>query len=606
MSKKTPSARNTKTRIPIVNFDRCQPATCGHVCVKVCPLHKKSTSKVIYPDKVTKKARINTKKCVACGICVNVCPTHAISMVGLPVELKERPIHQYDENAFRLYGLPFLAKGKVAGLIGANGIGKTTVLNILSGGLVPNGGEYTRTDLNLKFVVNNIDLSINRAYFRNLANNRVKISYKEQVLSKYLGEKGTLKEILSQGDELGKEKDIIKDLQLENFIDKQFSKLSGGERQRFAIATSLIKDADLYLIDEPGNFLDVKQRLKLSKLFQELADLDKIVLVVEHDIAILDYLSDQIQALWGTPHAFGVVSGVKAVKNGINSYLTGRLKEENITFRSKAISFLRVVKERRWDTIPVYVRFTTLWKTFDDFKLKVSPGEVHKGETLVIIGENGTGKTTFVKMLAGVLKPNRGSANVMAQVSYKPQFITRDYKGTVNEFITNYSGRYTGEQVLKQTFYQPLGIEHLFDKQIADLSGGELQRVFIAACLTKRADLYLIDEPAAFLDVEERIKVARIIRNAASLYNASVIAIEHDMQLADVLGDRVMLFLGEPGKFGYTIGPLGKRDGMNEFLRTLDITFRRDSETGRARINKRGSKIDREQRESGEFFFDKR
>ncbi|MHA1221198.1 MAG: hypothetical protein ACTSQB_05650, partial [Candidatus Heimdallarchaeota archaeon] len=58
MSKKIPSARNTKTRIPIVNFDRCQPATCGHVCMKVCPLHKKSTSKVIYPDKVTKKARI--------------------------------------------------------------------------------------------------------------------------------------------------------------------------------------------------------------------------------------------------------------------------------------------------------------------------------------------------------------------------------------------------------------------------------------------------------------------------------------------------------------------------------------------------------------------
>ncbi|NHJ85506.1 MAG: ATP-binding cassette domain-containing protein, partial [Asgard group archaeon] len=259
----------------------------------------------------------------------------------------------------------------------------------------------------------------------------------------------------------------------------------------------------------------------------------------------------------------------------------------------------------RWDTIPVYVKFTTLWKSFNDFKLKVSPGEVHEGETIVIIGENGIGKTTFVKMLAGVLKPDRGSANVMAQVSYKPQFITRNYDGTVDEFITNYSGRYTGEQTLKQTFYQPLGIEHLFDKRIADLSGGELQRVFIGACLTKRADLYLIDEPAAFLDVEERIKVARIIRNAASIYNASVIAIEHDMQLVDVLGDRVMLFLGEPGKRGYTVGPLGKRDGMNQFLKTLDITFRRDSETGRARINKHGSKIDREQRESGEFFFER-
>jgi len=193
----------------------------------------------------------------------------------------------------------------------------------------------------------------------------------------------------------------------------------------------------------------------------------------------------------------------------------------------------------------------------------------------------------------------------MAQVSYKPQFITRNYKGTVDEFISNYSGRFTGEPILKQNFYQPLGIEHLFDKPISALSGGELQRVFIAACLSKRADLYLIDEPAAFLDVEERMKAARIIRNAASLYNASVIAIEHDMQLADILGDRVMLFLGEPGKRGHTIGPIGRRDGMNEFLKTLDITFRRDAETGRARINKGGSKLDREQRKNGDFFFER-
>ena len=603
MSNNTPSKRATKTRIPIVNFDRCQPATCGHACVKICPLNKKA--KVVYADSVTKKARINSKKCIACGICVNKCPTHAISMVGLPVELKEEPIHQFGENSFRLYGLPFLVKGKVTGLIGANGIGKTTVMEILSGKLVPNGGIYQLENLDLNYVLSNIQLSVQKAYFRSLKDNRVKISYKEQVLSKYLEEKRTILEILEREDEFGRAKKLIKELQLEGFLDREFKFLSGGERQRFAIAVALCKDADVYLIDEPGNFLDIKQRLKLAILFNRLAKQDKTVLVVEHDITILDYLSDQIQALWGTPHAFGVVSGVKGVKGGINAYLTGHLKEENITFRSKAISFLRVVKERKWDTIPIYVKFTTLWKKFDNFRLKVSPGQVHKGETLVILGENGIGKTTFVKMLAGVLTPDRGSADVMAKVSYKPQFITRDYKGTVNEFITNFSRRYTGEQILKQTFYQPLGIEHLFDKSVADLSGGELQRIYIGACLTKRADLYLIDEPAAFLDVEERIKVARIIRNAASLYNASVIAIEHDMQIADILGDRVMLFLGVPGEKGYTVGPLGKRDGMNQFLKTLDITFRRDSETGRARINKAGSKLDREQRESGEFFFER-
>ncbi|HUU78275.1 MAG TPA: ribosome biogenesis/translation initiation ATPase RLI [candidate division Zixibacteria bacterium] len=604
MSKNAGNTKRTITRIPIVNLDRCQPASCGHACIKICPLNKKGR-KVIYADKVHAKARIDTKKCIECGICVNRCPMHAIAMVGLPVELDETPIHQYGENSFRLYGLPFLAKGKVAGLIGANGIGKTTVLNILAGKLVPNAGEFDLEDLKWKDVFSTLNLSVHRSYFRSLIENKIKISFKEQVLTQFLDEKGTIDDVLEREDELGNKRRLIDELQLKTLLEKNFTQLSGGERQRFAIAIALAKDADVYLIDEPGNFLDIKQRLNLAKLFDNLAQQNKSVLVVEHDIAILDYLSDQIQALWGTPHAFGVVSGVKSVKAGINAYLTGHLKEENITFRNKAISFLRVVKERRWDNVPIYVKFTTLWKRFDNFKLKVSPGEVYKGETLVILGENGIGKTTFVKMLAGVLQPDKGSANVMAQVSYKPQFITREYKGTVNEFITNYSGRFTGEQVLKQTFYQPLGIEHLFDKKIMDLSGGELQRVYIAACLTKRADLYLIDEPAAFLDVEERIKVARIIRNAVSLYNASAIAIEHDMQLADVLGDRVLLFLGEPGLRGYTIGPMGKRDGMNEFLKTLDITFRRDTETGRARINKLGSKIDREQRESGEFFFER-
>ncbi len=599
---KDSAGKQTKTRIPIVDLDRCQPATCGHVCMKTCPLNKKGR-KVIYPDKVHKKARIHSKKCIACGICVNVCPTHAISMVGLPVELKEKPIHQYGENAFRLYGLPFLPKGKVVGLIGANGIGKTTVLNILSGKTIPNGGEYEREDLTWKDMFTTLDLSLHRSYFNSLKEGKTTISYKEQVLTDYLREKETIIEVLLREDELGNTKELIKELQLETLLEKRFKHLSGGERQRFSIAVAISKDADVYLIDEPGNFLDIKQRLNLSKLFGKLAKKNKSVLVVEHDIAILDYLSDQIQALWGTPHAFGVVSGVKSVKSGINAYLTGRLKEENITFRSKAITFQRVVKERSWANVPIYVKFTTLWKKFDKFRLKVSPGEVYKGETLVILGENGIGKTTFVKMLAGVLEPDRGSANVMAQVSYKPQFITRDYKGTVDEFIMNFAGRYTGEKTLKQNFYQPLGIEHLFDKPITELSGGELQRVYIAACLTKRADLYLIDEPAAFLDVEERIKVARIIRNAASLYNASVIAIEHDMQIADILGDRVLLFLGEPGVRGFTMGPFGKRDGMNEFLKTLDITFRRDVETGRARINKHSSRLDREQRESGEFFF---
>ncbi|MEA2070828.1 MAG: ribosome biogenesis/translation initiation ATPase RLI [Asgard group archaeon] len=595
--------KSKQERIPIVDFDRCQPASCGHVCMKFCPLNQKGR-KCIYPDKVTKKARINTDKCIECGVCVNKCPTHAISMIRLPVELDEEPIHQYGENSFRLYGLPYITKGKVIGMIGANGIGKTTVLDILSGELIPNGGDYEKEDIDYDYVIDNLDLSVHRGYFRKLKEKRLKLSYKHQILTKYLGKKETIGEQLEKTNERGNLRELQKSLSLESILNKQFNQLSGGERQRFAIAMALLKEAEIYLIDEPGNFLDVKQRLNLANLFHELAIEEKAVLVVEHDITILDYLSDQVHALWGTPHAFGVVSGVKGVRSGINAYLTGRLKEENITFRGKAITFNRKVKERTWTQVPVYVNYSSLEKQFDRFKLQVTPGKVHQGETLVILGENGIGKTTFVKMLAGVLKPDKGEAKVMAKISYKPQFIQREYDGTVEEFIMEYPGRYTGDAFLEQTFYQPLGIIHLMDKPFRELSGGELQRSCIAACLSKEADLYIFDEPAAFLDVEERFTVSRIIRNAASIYGASVIAIEHDIQLADVLGDRILLFLGEPGVKGYTKGPLGKREGMNLFLKNLDITFRRDPETGRARINKSGSQLDRQQREKGEYFFD--
>ena len=188
-------------------------------------------------------------------------------------------------------------------------------------------------------------------------------------------------------------------------------------------------------------------------------------------------------------------------------------------------------------------------------------------------------------------------------VSYKPQYITQDFPGTVREFIMDYSQNYDFSANQMQLLYNPLGVDKFLDTLIKNLSGGQLQRAFICACLAKRAELYILDEPSAYLDVEERLHISAVIRAVTKRMSATTIVIEHDLAIVDALSDRLFLFAGTPGKHGKTIGPLNKREGMNAFLKLLDITFRRDLDTGRARINKRNSQVDKLQRAHGEYFY---
>ena len=392
---------------------------------------------------------------------------------------------------------------------------------------------------------------------------------------------------------------------MDGIWDKPPKVLSAGELQRFAIVHTFIQDAQVYLVDEPCTFLDVKQRIKLRRIFEDrVQEEKKSVLVVEHDLAILDYLTDNIHVLFGEPHVFGVVSRALATKKGINSFLDGYLKEENIQFRKK-ISFTKAVKERNFeDSVIKRIEWTTYEKTLGDFHLTVNPGNLFQTEVLCALGENGLGKTTFVTYLAESFARSVNNAQYnYGEVSTKPQQIVRNFDGTVDQFLMEKTLRYLRNPEDKLHLLKPLGVWHLLDKQIKELSGGELQRVFIAACLGKDADIYCLDEPSAYLDAEERLKITGVIRNMASKKHKPIIVVEHDLQVVDAIADRIFLFTGKPGVQGVTEGPFNKRQGMNKFLALLDVTFRRDADTGRARINKYGSSIDREQRDLGEYYY---
>jgi len=251
------------------------------------------------------------------------------------------------------------------------------------------------------------------------------------------------------------------------------------------------------------------------------------------------------------------------------------------------------------------LKWDQMKKSYEEFTLSVKPGEAKQGEVIGILGPNGIGKTTFVKLLAGIEKPDgEGSSTQYGlAVGYKPQYISAEYTGTVEELLKNIAKDDFASSWYRSEILQPLNVQYLLDRDVTELSGGELQRVAIAACLSQKAQLYLLDEPSAYLDVEERLSMARTIRRVVEGRNVTAFVVEHDVVAQDFIADRLMIFNGEPGIHGIANPPTSLRKGMNAFLEGMDITFRRDPVTKRPRVNKEGSKLDKYQKKIAEYYY---
>ncbi|MBS7658811.1 MAG: ribosome biogenesis/translation initiation ATPase RLI [Candidatus Bathyarchaeia archaeon] len=590
-------------RVAVLDKDNCKPKDCGLPCIKYCPKvrDKIEAIKIIQNEE---KPVIIESLCSGCGICVKKCPFKVISIVNLPEELEEECSHRYGLNMFKLYRLPIPKEGVITGLIGRNGVGKSTALKILSGEIKPNLGRLDK-EPSWEEVIRHFRGSTLQVYFEKLSRKKLKIIAKPQYIDKipkYI--KGKVSDVLSKVDEKGILKKLIDELQLRNILDRSLEVLSGGELQRVAIAAALSREADVYIFDEPSSHLDVLQRLKAAKAIRELVNEEKIVLIAEHDLAMLDYLSDQVCILYGEPGVYGIVSHPHGVRVGINIYLNGFIPDENMRFRSEAIRFHVKPPRISIENLEWKIKWGFMKKSLDGFKLEVKPGEIQKGEIVGIIGPNGIGKTTFIKLLAGLEKPDEGEATMQGlTVSYKPQYISINYNGVVFDLLKSVAKEKINDESIQNGLIKPLGLTRLLDREIKNLSGGELQRVAIAACLIKDSQIYLLDEPSAYLDVEERLTVAKLIKRIIEEKGAFAFIVEHDIVSQDALADKLMVFTGEPEKFGIAHTPVPLRDGMNTFLSSVNVTFRRDPETGRPRANKFDSKMDRWQKDKGEYYY---
>ncbi|MBS7610453.1 ribosome biogenesis/translation initiation ATPase RLI [Candidatus Bathyarchaeota archaeon] len=589
-------------RVAVLDKERCRPKNCSFICRRFCPPVRNKIEAIRIGD--DGKPLIIEVLCVGCGICVRKCPFQAISIVNLPDEIGKDCAHRFGMNTFRLYRLPIPIPFHVTGLLGKNGVGKTTALNILAGIIKPNLGSWDSPP-EWPDIVKHFSGSVLQDHFKRIMEKKLNVVYKPQYVDRIPSAiKGKVQELLDKVDERGVLKDVVESLELKPILDRSLEVLSGGELQRVAVAAVCLREADLYLFDEPSSYLDVRQRLAVARLIRSLALEGKTIIVSEHDIAVLDYLSDQICIFYGIPGTYGIVSAPHGVREGINLFLEGYLPDENVRFRQEAIRFhLKPPREAQTSGRILY-SWEELEKSLGNFHLVVSPGDVQVGEVIGILGPNGIGKTTFLRMLAGLESPDKGVIlKGPTKISYKPQYISAEYSGTVEALLRSIAGEKFESSFFKTEVLEALSLQRLLDRSVDSLSGGELQKTAIAACLIRDADLYLLDEPSAYLDVEERYGMTKVVKRIVEAFGKAAIVVEHDIVVQDFLADRLMIFSGKPGLEGFAGAPVSLRLGMNAFLKELSITFRRDPSTGRPRVNKEGSKLDRAQKASGEYYY---
>jgi ATP-binding cassette, sub-family E, member 1 len=581
--------------------DRCTSKRCAQECIKFCPRVRAGDETVVMGE--DGKPIISEELCVGCGICVNKCPFDAIKIIGLAEELKEDLVHQFGKNGFRLYRLPIPKKGSCVGILGQNGIGKTTAIKILAGQIIPNLGGYRKKNPSWDAVLDYYSGMELFEHFKALSEKDMACVLKPQYVDQLPRIfKGTIRDVLKGSDNADNFDAVVTKLGLNNLLEKEIEKgtISGGELQLVSIAAALVKDVDLYFFDEPTSYLDIYQRLKVARIIQELSKHKKVI-VVEHDLAVLDFLCENVHIMYGTEGAYGVVTLPRAVRHAINTYLSGYLKEENIRFGTKIEFFASPPKPQQG--LRILVSYDNLVKEFEDFSLHVEQGIIRQGELVGIVGPNAIGKTTFVKMLAGVIQPTSGTIEYDLKISYKPQYITPDFDGTVHEYFETFAPQLFTSSYLQAEVHDALHLKYLQDRDLMTLSGGELQRVSIAASVVKDADIYLIDEPSAYLDSQQRMIVSRMLRRLIEKSGKSAMIVDHDVYFIDMVSDALIVFDGKPGKQGRAQGPFSLHEGMNRFLRNVDITFRRDEETKRPRVNKPDSYMERQQKQSGEYYY---
>lgn len=598
---------STKLRIAIIDKDKCKPKKCAKECMKRCVINQSGKQCI----EIEEIAKVSESLCIGCNQCVAVCPFNAIKIVNLPSQLANDLVYSYGENLFRLYKLPNPKMGKIIGILGQNGIGKSTLLNILAGNILPNYGSDNITE---NQVLKNVRGNELQKYLKLLYDKKLKISVKPQNI---LGLINNIKksnnnnvlvgEILSKYSNLPNYDEVVKVLELDKIMDNKVILLSGGELQKLVCAINIIKPADVYIFDEPTNYLDIEYRIKIANLIKNISSNQNYVFVVEHDLSILDFVADYIHIMYGEPGAYGCISTLYNTLEAINIYFDGYIPADNMRFRSQpyTLSEMYQIDDHKHNSNLIgLISYADTVIKFDNFELNINPDNLsNEINMIIILGKNGVGKSTYLNFLNKTLGLN---------ISYKPQI--NDIKINDNVRVKDYLYNEIKESMVSSIFdsdvIKLLGINKLYNKKIKKLSGGELQRLSITLCLGKKADVYLIDEPSANLDIEQRFNCTKVIKRFL-MHNKKIgFIVEHDILMAISLAreqsSKIMVFeeikCENNIRYCQNTKFLDFNIGINRFLKNINTTFRTHKDNNRPKINKLDSVADKEQKQENIYY----
>ncbi len=566
------------TRIAIVDRNLCNPVKCNLECMRNCPanrlrkectflVNRKTAERYIdFKYEYTKEVRSNSVAFIepslsqGCSICAKSCPFHAISVVNLPEAKEEEMVFSYGKNAFSLYGLAIPRTG-ITAIVGENGCGKSTNLKLIAGKLAAQ-----------KFPSKEI-----KEYFEKLEENE--LVYKPQEISGE-GESRKVGELLEKVDEKGALKEIAELFDLGGIFGRELHQLSGGELQKVVVAAALLKERGTYFLDEPFSFLDYAYRIRLiNYLIANFAG--KKVLMVDHDISLLSYLCKQSHLMFGEAGAYGIVSQVYSTDRAINMFMEGFIGPENMRFREGGISYKHYAGEQHKAELFEIARIEV--KRGDFTLISKLPLQLYGGEIVGIAGKNGIGKSTLCRR---ILEGN------MDRVAFKEQILRRENAP---------AGKYFEKRDLfSENFLKGMKMQKLEFYNIGRLSGGELQKLEIFKALNQEKGIYILDEPTNMLDVSARILLSKLLRERAGSEKA-VLVVDHDLEFLYNTVDRLIVMEGESGKHGEVAGIFGKDEGIRMLMHEFDLSYRRDGETKRLKLNKKGSKKDVELKENRRF-----
>ncbi len=440
------------------------------------------------------------------------------------------------------------------GVVGINGTGKSTLLKILAGLEEPDSGTVMRKNgLRVSFLPQMPDYSVERTAV-------------EQVLFDAPKDVGAPDEYEA--------KTLLSQFGISDF-DADVRTLSGGQKKRVALAAALIRPVDLLLLDEPTNHIDAQT---IALLEEKLGKYRGALMMVTHDRYFLDRVCNRIAEISG---------GELYLHDGNFSYYleqkAARLDMENAAARKRS-SILR--RELEWIRRGAQARSTkqkARIQRFEEMSAISGPQEEQKlalgstssrlgrriiecenvgksmggkrllrdftytilrDERMAVVGENGCGKTTFLRMLAGQLAPDEGTINIGETVKIgfftqefpkvDPHMRLIDFMRDIAEYVETPDGRFSASQMLEQ-FLFPSDVQYT---PVERLSGGEKRRLYLASLLMASPNVLLLDEPTNDLD----IATLEILEDYLATFKGAVIVVSHDRYFLDRIAQRLFAF----------------------------------------------------------------